>query len=188
MTEMMKNPGVMTKAQDEIRQAFEGKKTILECEIGRLKYLKLVIMETLRLHPPLSITLRSCTEEVKVDGYHLPLNALVIINTWAIGRDPTYWKNPESFEPERFEANPVNFSGSHFEFIPFGSGRRMCPGKTFGLAKIEMILAQLLYHFDWELPRGIKPDDLDMTSVGGIAVSRKTPLYLIAKPYHLAPN
>ncbi|KAL8521889.1 hypothetical protein ACS0TY_012152 [Phlomoides rotata] len=185
MAELMKNPGVMAKAQAEIRRAFKGNQTIQESEIGILKYLKLVVKETLRLHPPNCIIPRACREEFEIDGYHIPLNAVILVNVWAIGRDPKRWqKNPESFIPERFEENPIDHSGTHFEYIPFGSGKRMCPGIAFGIAAIELILARLLYHFDWKLPPGVRPDDLDMSESDGAAVSRKTSLYLIAKPYH----
>lgn len=95
MAELMRNPHVMAKAQDEIRQAFRGRKTIKESEIRTLKYLKMVINETLRLHPPVSIIPRACREEVEIDGYHIPLNANVIVNIWSIGRDPKYWDDAE---------------------------------------------------------------------------------------------
>lgn len=183
MAELMKNPPVMAKAQDEIRQAFKGKKSIQESEIRALKYLKMVINETLRLHPPVSIIPRACREEFEIDGYHIPLNANIVVNIWSIGRDPNYWHNPESFDPERFVRNPIDYLGSHFEYIPFGSGKRICPGMTFGVANVEFLLAQLLYYFDWKLPEGISVDDVDMTEVDGLAVSRKNSLYLIATPY-----
>nr|AJD25166.1 cytochrome P450 CYP71D413 [Salvia miltiorrhiza] len=184
MAELMRNPRVMAKARDEIRQAFRGRETIKESEIRTLKYLKMVINETLRLHPPVSIIPRACREEeLEIDGYHIPLNANVIVNIWSIGRDPKYWHDAESFEPERFEENPIDFLGSHFEYIPFGSGKRICPGMAFGVANVEFVLAQLLYHFDWELPLGVSRDDLDMAEAAGIAVSRKSNLRLIAEPY-----
>ncbi|KAG6389534.1 hypothetical protein SASPL_151005 [Salvia splendens] len=183
MAELMKNPRSMAKAQDEIRQAFRGKEEIKESEIRTLKYLKMVINETLRLHPPVSLIPRACRVEFEVDGYDIPLNANVIVNIWSIGRDPKYWRDAESFEPERFEENPIDYLGSHFDYIPFGSGMRICPGMTFGITNVEFVLAQLLYHFDWELPPGMSHDDLDMTEVHGIAVSRKSSLRLIAQPY-----
>lgn len=188
MAELMKNPRVMAKAQDEIRQAFRGREEIKESEIRTLKYLKMVINETLRLHPPVSLIPRACREEFEVDGYDIPLNANVVVNIWSIGRDPKYWQDAERFEPERFEDNPIDYLGSHFEYIPFGSGKRICPGMAFGIANVEFVLAQLLYHFDWELPPGMSHDDLDMTEVDGIAVSRKSSLGLIAQPYDPALN
>ncbi|KAK4485846.1 hypothetical protein RD792_008493 [Penstemon davidsonii] len=181
MSELMRNPRVMAKAQDEVRKAFNGRKTIEETEIHALKYLKLVINETLRLHPSVSMIPRSCREEFEINGYHIPLNANVIINIWSIGRDPNYWHNPESFEPERFETNSINFLGTNFEYLPFGSGRRICPGMNFGIANVEFLLAHLLYYFDWKLPQGV--GDLDMSEIDGFVVSRKSNLHLIATPY-----
>ncbi|KAL8478500.1 hypothetical protein ACS0TY_030404 [Phlomoides rotata] len=183
MAELMRNPRVMEKAQDEIRQAFKGRETIQESDIQALKYLKLVIKETLRLHPPTAIITRACREEIEIEGYRIPLDATVIVNVWAIGRDPIYWENPESFEPERFEASPVDFTGGHFEFIPFGAGKRICPGMALGLANADYLLVKLLYHFNWKLPPGTSRDDIDMTETGGMAVPRKNNLYLIATPY-----
>ncbi|KAL8474542.1 hypothetical protein ACS0TY_031121 [Phlomoides rotata] len=183
MAELMINPCVMKKAQDEIRQVFNGRKTIQESELQSLKYLKLVVKETLRLHPPTAIVTRACREEIEIEGYRIPLDANVIVNVWAIGRDPSYWQSPESFEPERFETKPVDFRGDHFEFIPFGAGKRICPGMELGLANADYLLAQLLYHFDWKLPPGMSRDDIDMTETDGMAVSRKNSLYLIATPY-----
>ncbi|XP_060169747.1 premnaspirodiene oxygenase-like [Lycium barbarum] len=184
MAEMIKNPGIIAKAQAEVREAFRGKETFDENDVEELKYLKLVIKETLRLHPPLPLMLpRECREEVDISGYTIPLKTKVIVNIWAIGRDPKYWDDAESFKPERFEQSSVDFAGNNFEFLPFGSGRRICPGISFGLANVYLPLAQMLYHFDWKLPTGINPSDLDMTESDGASCTRKSNLYLIATPY-----
>ena len=184
MSEMMRQPRVLEKAQAEIRQAFRGKKEIHEKDIQNLSYLKLVIKETLRLHPPGPMLLpRECREPCEIDGYEIPLKTKVIVNAWAIGRDPAYWHDAESFIPERFANRSIEFNRTHLEYIPFGVGRRMCPGVTFGLANTEFPLAQLLYHFDWELPGRMRPEDLDMTEVFGTSVCRESNLYLVAKPY-----
>ncbi|KAL2548329.1 Cytochrome [Forsythia ovata] len=184
MAEMMRNPHVMAKAQAEIREIAKGKETIEESDVQALKYLKLVIKETFRLHPPIPLLPRACREECEVNGYSIPLKTKVMINIWALGRDPEYWPEAESFKPERFENNSVDFLGSNFEFLPFGAGRRFCPGMNFGLANIELPLAQLLYHFDWKLPKGLKPSEVDISEGEGITVSRKNGLYLIPTPYN----
>jgi cytochrome P450 len=139
-----------------------------------------VIRETLRLHPPLATLLpRECREQCKIDGYEIPIKTKVIINAWATGRDPACWLDAESFMPERFADSSNDFKGTHFEYIPFGAGRRMCPAVLFGLANIELPLAQLPYQFDWELPNRMKPKDLDMIEAFGLVVKRKNNLHLI---------
>ncbi|XP_027083067.1 premnaspirodiene oxygenase-like [Coffea arabica] len=184
MSEMIRNPSVMAKAQSEIRTAFKGKQMFEEDDVQELKYLKLVIRETLRLHPPLPLLVpRECREECEIDGYVIPVQTRVLVNAWAMGRDPQYWDDPESFKPERFENNPVDFAGTHFEYLPFGAGRRMCPGIQFGLANVYVPLAFLLYHFNWKLPNGLDPNDLDMSESTAITASRKDKLRLLATPY-----
>ncbi|XP_027080511.1 premnaspirodiene oxygenase-like [Coffea arabica] len=185
MSEMIRNPGVMTKAQSEIRKVFRGKNTIEEIDVQQqLQYLKLVIKETLRLHPPVPLLVpRECREECEIDGYIIPFKTRVLVNAWAIGRDPEYWDDAESFKPERFENSSIDFNGSHFEYLPFGAGRRICPGIAFGLANVELPLALLLYHFDWRLPNGLDSNDLDMTETVVITASRANSLRLLATMY-----
>ncbi|KAJ7946409.1 Cytochrome P450 [Quillaja saponaria] len=175
MSEMMKSPRVMKKAQAEIRQALEGKKEIHETDLAELHYLNSVIKETFRLHPPAPLLLprENRSESCKIDGYEIPIKTKVIVNAWAIGRDPKYWHDAESFIPERFSDNTIDFKGTNFEFIPFGAGRRMCPGISFGLADNELPLASLLYYFNWELPNKMKPEDLNMTEAFGATAGRK---------------
>lgn len=184
MAEMLRNPGVMEKAQAEVRQVVKGKDKIQETDVKELKYLKMVIKETLRLHPPIPLLLpRECREEREIGGYSIPLKTKVIVNAWVINRDPEYWKDAESFEPERFRDNGMEYMGQNMEFIPFGGGRRVCPGISFGLANIELPLAHLLYHFSWNLPHGTKTADVDMTEVFGASSKRKNNLFLTATPY-----
>ncbi|CAI9087872.1 OLC1v1022058C1 [Oldenlandia corymbosa var. corymbosa] len=183
MSELIKNPNVMAKAQHEVRQALKGKGKITDADILELKYLKLVIKETLRLHPPFPLLLpRESREEREIDGYTIPVKTKVMINVWAMGKNPEYWPNPESFEPERFEDNGIDFYGNHFEYLPFGAGRRICPGMSFGLANVELPVALMLYHFDWKLPDGNCPEDLDMLENRGITAPRKNNLHLVPVP------
>ncbi|KAL6841599.1 hypothetical protein ACP4OV_028538 [Aristida adscensionis] len=179
MAELMANPRVMQKAQVEIRRVIGDKGRVNEVALSNMGYLKAVIKETLRLHPPIPLIPRICIDDRKVQGYDVPKGAIVLVNVWAISRDPKYWEDPDKFMPERFQAeHTLNFTGLDFEFMPFGSGRRICPAITFSQANIEIALASLLYHFDWELPTGVKPEELDMRSSCGLAVRRKTELLL----------
>ncbi|XWS11321.1 hypothetical protein CRYUN_Cryun38cG0073600 [Craigia yunnanensis] len=180
MSEMLKNPRVLKKAQNEVRQVCCGKGDVDEASIHELKYLTSVIKETLRLHPSLPLLLpRESRENCEINGYQVPVKTSVIINVWAMGRDPEHWTEPETFYPERFLNSSIDFKGNDFEYIPFGAGRRMCPGILFALPNIELPLAKLLYHFDWKLPSGMRHEDLDMTEVFGVTVRRKDDLILI---------
>jgi len=106
----------------------------------------------------------------------------VIVNAWAIGRDPAHWDRPEEFVPERFETSGRDFRGTDFEFIPFGGGRRMCPGIAFGLAHIELALAALLFHFDWELPGGMAAGELDVRESFGVTAQLRSDLVVVPVP------
>ncbi|CAI0475747.1 unnamed protein product [Linum tenue] len=181
MAEMIRNPEVMHKAKSEVRKVFGERGKVEESGIHELAYLKLVIKKTLRLHTPTPLVLpRECREECRIFGYDIPLKTRVLVNVWAISRDPRYWgAEAEKFLPERFLDEKVNFRGTDFEFLPFGAGRRMCPGMTFGLAVVELPLANLLFHFDWKLPGGAEPESLNMDEQFGVSLRKKNHLELI---------
>ncbi|KAL8246834.1 hypothetical protein R6Q59_008050 [Mikania micrantha] len=180
MTEIIRNPIVMKKVQTEIREAFNGRTKITEKDLQSLSYMQLVIKETLRLHPPVPLLLpRECREQCKIDGYDIHVNQKVMINAWACATDPDYWEDAESFKPERFENTSVDFTGNDYEFIPFGAGRRMCPGVTFGLRSVEFFLALMLYFYDWKLPGGLNLTDIDMTETEGVFAGKKDHLRLV---------
>ncbi|KAK7387154.1 hypothetical protein VNO78_27703 [Psophocarpus tetragonolobus] len=185
MSELVKNPRAMEKAQAEVRSVFGEKGHVDEANFHELKYLKSVIKETLRLHIPVPLLLpRECSERCEINGYEIPTKSKVIVNAWAIGRDPNYWIEAEKFCPERFLDSIVDYKGADFQFIPFGAGRRMCPGSTFGITNVELLLANLLFHFDWKMPNGNRPEELDMTESFGLSVRRKHDLYLIPSICH----
>ncbi|XP_043719369.1 cytochrome P450 71A1-like [Telopea speciosissima] len=184
MSELIRNPRVMKKAQEEVRRVVGKKSRVEEDDICQMDSLKSIIKETLRLYPPGPLlTPRVCTRDTDVKGYHIPSKTTVFINAWAIQRDPKLWDNPEEFIPERFTNSPLDFKGQDFKYIPFGTGRRSCPGMSFASASSELILANLLYWFNWELPGNAKGKNLDMTEAPGIALYKKHPLYLLPKPY-----
>lgn len=181
MSELIRNPTILKRVQEEARHVFDDKGYIDEEKFDELKYLKLVVKETMRLHPPVPLLVpRVNSERCEINGYEVPANTRVMVNAWALGRDPTYWgDDAEEFKPERFEDNPVDYKGNHLEFVPFGAGRRICPGMSFGLANVYGTLATLLYHFNWETPRGVKNEDLDMSESFGATAKRKNDLILI---------
>ncbi|KAG8097529.1 hypothetical protein GUJ93_ZPchr0013g37340 [Zizania palustris] len=185
MSELIRNPKVMEKAQAEVRQLPLPKEQdkLTEGDVAGLSYLHLVIRETLRLHLPVPFLLpRQCREQCRVMGYDIPEGTKLLVNAWAIARDSTYWTDPEAFKPERFETNAADFKGGDFEYIPFGGGRRICPGIALGLANVELTLASLLYHFDWELPGGGRPEQTDVSEAFGITIRKKSKLVLHATP------
>ncbi|CAM0151217.1 unnamed protein product [Urochloa decumbens] len=177
MTELVRNPDVMARAQAEVREAFKGKNTITEQDLKGLRYLRLVIKEALRLHTPAPLLVpRKCRETCQVMDYDVPKGTAVFVNMWAICRDPKYWDDPEEFKPQRFENSDLDYKGTNYEFLPFGAGRRICPGINLGVGNIELALASLVYHFDWKLPDGIEPKDVDIFEAAGLVASKKTSL------------
>ncbi|XP_041995994.1 premnaspirodiene oxygenase-like [Salvia splendens] len=184
MTELLRHPQVMAKAQAEVRQALKGNSSVQGNIVHNLKYLKLVIKETMRLHPAFPMVSRASKEEQMINGYTIPAGEWVIVNIWGMHRDPGYWKDPEMFKPERFQDQSLDFVDGDCHFLPFGAGKRMCPGIAFGLANVEFTLSQLLYNFDWGLPEGVRSEDLDMTENVGLTSTRKHDLSVVVTPYN----
>jgi cytochrome P450 len=185
VSELIKNPKAMQRATAEVRRAFAAGGTVVEERLGEVPYLHLVMRETLRLHPPVPMLIpRESREACQVLGYDVPQGTQVLVNVWALGRDERYWDAPEEFRPERFEheAAAMDFRGADFELLPFGGGRRICPGMAFGTAIVEYALASLMLHFDWELdqpgPGVLDPAQLDMTETFGLTARRKANLWL----------
>uniref|UniRef100_A0A453QCZ7 4-hydroxyphenylacetaldehyde oxime monooxygenase n=2 Tax=Aegilops tauschii TaxID=37682 RepID=A0A453QCZ7_AEGTS len=190
MAELVRNPHVLNKVQEEIRTVVgSNRERVQRDHVGKLKYLKMVVMETLCLHPALPLLLpretgRHITVSGTVSGYDVPEKTRILVNAWAIGREPVNWDNPEEFIPERFEGKDVNFNRAQFEYLPFGAGRRMCPGIDMGVAITEFTRANLLYYFDLELPEGLKSEDMCMEEAGGLTIHKKTPLLVVRTRYH----
>uniref|UniRef100_A0A803N062 Cytochrome P450 n=1 Tax=Chenopodium quinoa TaxID=63459 RepID=A0A803N062_CHEQI len=183
LAELIKNPIPMKKVQEEIRSVAQNKGYILEGDLSKLKYFKAVVKETFRLHPLAPILVpRETLQKCNMQGYDILPKTIVIINAWAIQRDPEYWKDPEVFMPERFMESSVELKGHDvMSMIPFGGGRRVCPGYTFSPVSLELVLANLLYSFNWELPDGLSKEEIDSNVLPGIIMHNEKQLCLIAK-------
>ncbi|XP_026444276.1 cytochrome P450 71A9-like [Papaver somniferum] len=181
MTELIRNPTIMKIAQEEVRSEIGFKEMVEESDLRKLSYIKLVIKEAFRLHPPSPLLVpRETSENCRINGYDIPIKTSVLINAKAISTDPKYWENPNEFLPERFLDSNIDYKGQDFELIPFGGGRRRCPGISFSAVLIELVLANLLHCFDWKLPSGMKIEEFDMSEAFGLAVHKKIPLCLLA--------
>lgn len=187
MAELLRYPQVMKKVQNELRLICRNRSDIIaEDDYEKAPYLKAVIKETLRIHPPIPLLVpREARNNVNVMGYDIAAGTMVIINAYAIGREPALWDEPDKFRPERFLDSTIDFRGHDFQLIPFGAGRRSCPGISFAMVTNELVLANLLHKFDWELPNETKGKDLDMTETTGLAIHKKEPLLAVAIPYSI---
>ncbi|KDP26675.1 hypothetical protein JCGZ_17833 [Jatropha curcas] len=184
MAELARSPRVMKKAQEEVRNVIRNKERVLESDVDELYYIKMVIKETLRLHPPAPLLLpREAISNFKINGYRIHPKTLIQVNVWAIGRDPNYWKNPEEFFPERFVDSSIDFKGQNFEFLPFGAGRRGCPALYMGTILVELVIANLLYCFDWRLPNGEENINMEEQAGPSLTVSKKEAVKLVPSRY-----
>ncbi|KAL8477676.1 hypothetical protein ACS0TY_029829 [Phlomoides rotata] len=169
----------MKKLQKELEQVVGMDQNVDESHLNKLEYLNLVVKETLRLHPPAPLPLHQSLEDCTVGKYHVPKGSWIFVNIWSISRDPNTWDKPEKFEPERFVGSNIDLFGQHFQLIPFGSGRRGCPGMQLALTVVQLVVAQLVHCFDWELPGGVLPTDLDMGERFGMVTGKDMPLMAI---------
>ncbi|WOL03866.1 Cytochrome P450 [Canna indica] len=183
MSEIVKNPRVQEKIQEELDRVIGYDRVMTEADFSNLPYLQCVVKESLRLHPPTPLMLpHKASANVKIGGYDIPKGSNVHINVWAIARDPTLWKNPLEFRPERFEEEDIDIKGHDFRILPFGAGRRICPGAQLGINLVASMLGHLLHHFTWTLPEGVKPEDVDMSENPGMVAFMHTPLQVVATP------
>ncbi|XP_020083586.1 cytochrome P450 71A1-like [Ananas comosus] len=185
MAELAKSPNAKRRLQDEVRRTKATKGGMIGAQdLNTMSYLKAVVKEALRLHPPAPLLLpRESTQDCYVKNYFIPQKTRVIINAWAINRDPVLWNSPDEFRPERFlDSSSVDFKGNDFQFIPFGAGRRICPGMQFAVSTLELAVANLVYRFEWELPHGLREEEFDMIEAPGLTTRKREKLMLVAKP------
>ncbi|KAJ0476001.1 putative N-methylcoclaurine 3'-monooxygenase [Helianthus annuus] len=183
LAELIKNKEAMFMLRNELDKEIGSTTCIKESQVSQLPYLHACVKETLRLHPPAPLLHpQAILEGSKIMNYNVPKNSQLIINVWAMGRDPSLWEDPVSFKPERFCDSSVDFKGQDFKFLPFGVGRRMCPGYPYAIKQIHLMLASLVRNFDWFLPNNMEDlSKLDMTENFGIISQRKKPLMVIPK-------
>lgn len=176
MSELVQNPELMKKAQEEVRRVFAWKGRVNEKDLPDLKFLKCVIKETMRLHPAFPLIPRECREMSNINGFAIYPKTKILVNVWAIGRDPEFWEEAEKFNPERFVDSTLDYKGKNSEFVPFGGGKRICPGMTLGITNVELFLANLLYHFDWKIVDG---EDFELSEAYAGSLKRKKDLRLV---------
>jgi cytochrome P450 len=180
--EMMNHPTMLKKLLTELDTVVGKDKLVDESDLPQLPYLQAIIKETLRLHCPLPLLTRKASEDCTIDGHFVPAGTPVLLNYWAVGRDPEYWKDSLEFNPERFsddnKGNEIDFRGQHFQLLPFGTGRRMCPGATLGLLVVTTGFAALVQCFEWPSAEG----SVDMTEGPGVTLTRARPLFMTPKP------
>ncbi|KAK7349601.1 hypothetical protein VNO77_07088 [Canavalia gladiata] len=180
MTELMRNPEKLEKVKEELQQILTKGEQVEESHISKLPFLRAVVKETLRLHPPVPFLLPHKSDvDVELCGYMVPKSAQIMVNVWGMGRDSTIWENPNEFMPERFLDSEIDFKGKDFELIPFGSGRRICPGLPLAYRAVHILLASLLCAYDWKLVDGQKPEDMDMSEKFGLTLHKAQSLRVI---------
>ncbi|KHN20457.1 Cytochrome P450 76C2 [Glycine soja] len=181
MAELLRNPDKMEKARKELSQTIDKDAIIEESHILKLPFLQAVVKETLRLHPPAPFLVpHKCDEMVSISSFNVPKNAQVLVNVWAMGRDPAIWENPEMFMPERFLEREIDFKGHDFEFIPFGAGKRICPGLPFAHRTMHLMVASLVHNFEWKLADGLMPEHMNMKEQYGLTLKKAQPLLVQA--------
>ncbi|KAI4366402.1 hypothetical protein MLD38_022283 [Melastoma candidum] len=185
---LLKHPEAMKKVQEELDLHVGRERPVSESDTKKLIYLQAVTKETLRLYPaaPVSVP-RLSTRDITIGGYHVPAGTQIITNLMKLHRDPATWSDPEEFRPERFLTThkDVDVRGQNFEFLPFGGGRRICPGISFAIQGSLLILASLLQGFDMRTPNG---EGVDMTIGAGMTCPKVTPLNVVLTPRLVADN
>ncbi|KAH6819703.1 cytochrome P450 [Perilla frutescens var. frutescens] len=183
MAELIKNPRAQQKAQEELDRVIGYERVMTELDFSSLPYLQCVAKEALRLHPPTPLMLpHRANANVKIGGYDIPKGSNVHVNVWAVARDPAVWKNPSEFRPERFLEEDVDMKGHDFRLLPFGAGRRVCPGAQLGINLVASMIGHLLHHFNWAPPNGATTEEIDMGENPGLVTYMRTPLEAVPTP------
>ncbi|XP_004237821.1 cytochrome P450 71A1-like [Solanum lycopersicum] len=181
--ELLRSPNIMEKAQQELDRAIGRERWVEEEDFSKLPYIDAIIKESFRLHPLCAmLPPRYSTEDCNVAGYDIPKGTTVYVNAWSLGRNPKYWDRPEEFIPERFIENGIDIKGQNFALLPFGSGRRKCPGNSLGMKVVRTTMANLLHGFNWKLGGDMRSEDISMDEISGLTTHLKNPISLITEP------
>ena len=173
ITRIALHQDIQTKAQEELDTIVGSHRTVRDSDLPKLPYLQAIVKEVLRVHPPgpLLSWARLAVHDVHVDKVLVPAGTTAMVNMWAITHDPAIWKDPWAFKPERFIEEDVSIMGSDLRLAPFGSGRRVCPGKALGLATVHLWLARLLHQFKW-----LPAEAVDLSECLNLSMEMKKPL------------
>ncbi|KAL3366138.1 hypothetical protein AABB24_011008, partial [Solanum stoloniferum] len=180
MAELLRKPEELNKVRQEIIEQIGLERAVKESDMDKLPYLQAVVKETMRLHPAVSLLLpHKAQNDVQVLGFNVPKDSQVFVNAWAIGRDPKSWERALEFLPQRFIESNVDYKGRDFEFIPFGAGRRICPGIPLAIRMVNLMLASIIQPFNWNLPDGMDPEKLNMEEQFGVSLRKAVPLVAV---------
>ncbi|XP_052625205.1 cytochrome P450 81Q32-like [Lactuca sativa] len=177
MSLLLNHPEVLKKAQNEIDQVVGKDRFVDESDISNLPYLRCIMNETLRLKPPGPLVPHEASEDCVIGGFNIPGGTMVLVNQWAIHHDPMVWADPETYNPERFEG--VEGTRDGFKLLPFGYGRRSCPGEGLAVRVLGMTLGTMIQCFDWER---ISEEMVDMSEAPGLTMPKAAPLVAKCKP------
>ncbi|CAI0413830.1 unnamed protein product [Linum tenue] len=176
MAQLVKHPDAMSKVYKELNEIVGQNDIVEESHLPNLTYLEAVIKETFRIHPALPLLVPRCPSKTcELGGYTIPKGTIVYLNAYALHTDPQLWEDPLEFKPDRF----LSVEGNNFQFLPFGSGRRVCPGQPLAVNTLKYVLATLLHSFDWKLPAGT---ELELEDKFGIVIKKMNPLVLVPTP------
>ncbi|KAH6812461.1 hypothetical protein C2S51_026223 [Perilla frutescens var. frutescens] len=190
LAELINHPNIMQSAVQEIESVTGNNRLVEESDIPNLPYLQAIVKETLRLHPGVAILHRESSEDCVVAGYRIPAKTRLFVNIWAIGRDPNHWENALEFRPERFLSGDgsgrgqLDVRGQHYHLLPFGTGRRVCPGSSLALHIVQTTLAALIQCFEFKIEGG--KDKVDMEEGQGLTMPRANPIMCFPLPRNLS--
>ncbi|KAM3710301.1 hypothetical protein ACJW31_01G018800 [Castanea mollissima] len=178
MSLLLNHPEVLQKVKAEIHSQVGCERLINDLDLAKLPYLRCVINETFRLYPTVPLLLPHCSSaDCTVGGFHIPRGTILLVNAWSMHRDPKLWEEPTKFKPERFEE--INGEREGFKFIPFGMGRRACPGAGMAMRVMSLALGAFIQCFDWEM---VGKEMVDMTSDFGFLMAKTKPLEAVCTP------